>query len=104
MPQRGKRLLGGRGGGGRPAVPHPHKGQTKEGTVASAASRGREVRYRLSSTNSPFQRPQGPPGSLLTALPQTALEESGVWLPQREMCMCHPPGDKQMDRKASMLD
>lgn len=47
MPQHGfmaERLLG--GGGGEPAVPHPHEGQIKEGTVASAAAGGREVRHR----------------------------------------------------------
>ena len=38
-----ERLLG--GGNGGPAVPHPHEGQIKEGTVASAAARGREVRH-----------------------------------------------------------
>lgn len=45
MPQHGfvaERLLG--GGREEPAVPHPHEGQTKEGTVASDAARGREVR------------------------------------------------------------
>lgn len=45
MPQCGfmaKRLLGG-GGGGGPAVPHPHKGQTKEGTGFSCTKR--EVRH-----------------------------------------------------------
>lgn len=47
MPQRGfraKRLLGG-GEWGGPAVPHLHKGHTREGTVASAAATGREVRH-----------------------------------------------------------
>lgn len=47
MPQHGfmaERLL--EGGGGEPAVPHPHEGQIKEGTVDSAAARGRKVRHR----------------------------------------------------------
>lgn len=39
---------------------------------------------RANSTNCPFQRPQGPPGSL-PSIPQTALEESGMCLP-REKC------------------
>lgn len=46
MPQHGfmaERLLG--GGRGEPAVPHPPEGQIKEGTVASAAVRGRKVRH-----------------------------------------------------------
>ena len=45
-PQHGfmlRRFLG--GGAAGPAVPHPHKGRAKEGTMASLAAREREVRY-----------------------------------------------------------